>query len=226
MANEPQNRRSSGISVRVFGVDSSNKPFSKPATAFCISDTTAKLSGIDKPLRPGDVVGLQSNAGRCRFRVTSIDSEGANASQIEVVSIDAVQNVWTYNTSIQPSPDIKAGLPPHDQVVAKAQPCGAAFKQERRRFERYKCDFGASVEFDGGKRLWVRCADVSMGGCYLETWSPLPVGADFRLELEGILISAAVSTCHPNVGMGVRFTEVTAPQRLEALIERLSHGTA
>jgi hypothetical protein len=210
MADQAADRRSSGIGVRVFGMDAAKNPFSRPAQAFPISNTGALLRGLDAVLRVGDIVGVQVGAEKARFRITSIDpAKSADAGQIEVLCVDAGQSIWTRSTALQPS--------------ANLQSASSAVKQERRRFERYKCDFGAVVDSEGGKRLWARCSDVSIGGCYLETWSPLPLGANFHLELEGIVITAAVSTCHPNVGMGVRFVEVAAPQHLEALIEKFRH---
>jgi hypothetical protein len=230
MANLPEDRPAPEISVRVFGMDAADKPFSRTAHAFQISGTSARLRGVDVALRVGDIVGVQSDAAKARFRVAGI-TEGGNAQsgQIEVVCIDAGQNIWTCSTAAQPSPVVKADLPrratPGDsEIVVDPQPSRPPTKRERRRFERYKCDIGALVACEGDKRLWARCSDVSFGGCYLETWSPLPLGANFHLELDGIAITAAVSTCHPNVGMGVRFVNVAVPQRLQALIEKLRHS--
>jgi len=65
----------------------------------------------------------------------------------------------------------------------------------------------------------VRCklTDLSLGGCYLEIASPFPVRtrivlamkiADVDLRVEGV-----VRVMHPDVGMGVEFTQKTNEQR-------------
>ena len=75
----------------------------------------------------------------------------------------------------------------------------------------------------------VRCklTDLSLGGCYLELTSPFPVRtrivlsmrvADLELRAEGI-----VRVMHPEVGLGVEFTQTTEEQRqhVEKLIQHL-----
>jgi c-di-GMP-binding flagellar brake protein YcgR len=65
----------------------------------------------------------------------------------------------------------------------------------------------------------VRCklTDLSLGGCYLEVSSPFPVRtrivlamkvAEVELRVEGV-----VRVMHPEVGMGVEFTQKTSEQR-------------
>jgi hypothetical protein len=75
----------------------------------------------------------------------------------------------------------------------------------------------------------VRCklTDLSLGGCYLELASPFPVRtrivlsmrvAELELRAEGI-----VRVMHPEIGMGVEFTQATEEQRqhVEKLIQHL-----
>ena len=65
----------------------------------------------------------------------------------------------------------------------------------------------------------VRCqlTDLSLGGCYLEIASPFPVrtrivlsmrAADLELRVQGV-----IRVMHPEVGMGVEFTQGTRDQR-------------
>jgi CheY-like chemotaxis protein len=67
----------------------------------------------------------------------------------------------------------------------------------------------------------VRCqlTDLSLGGCYLELNAPFPVRtrvvlcmrvADLQVRAEGV-----VRVMHPEIGMGIEFTLVTANQRHE-----------
>lgn len=214
MAEKPPDRQSPEIAVRVFGMDVANQPFSRVAMALPTSNAAVCLRGINVVLKVGQVIGVQSGAAKARFRITATPVPGSdNSDQVEVVSLDAGQDFWTEWSPCCPTGTFKQSAAAHTGV----QP-------ERRHFERYKCDLGALVVAADSKRLWARCSDISLGGCYLETWSPLPLGTNFHLELEGVAITAAVCTYHPNVGMGVRFIEVTVPQQLQVLVEKLHQG--
>jgi len=78
-----------------------------------------------------------------------------------------------------------------------------------------------------------KLTDLSLGGCYLELTSPFPVRtrivlsmktAELELRAEGV-----VRVMHPEVGMGVEFTQATEEQRqhVEKFIQHLmaSDGT-
>jgi hypothetical protein len=63
-----------------------------------------------------------------------------------------------------------------------------------------------------------------MGGCYVETIFPFPVGTalDLKLQIDSpLLIDATVATCDPQVGNGMRFTRMLPEDRnaLEAFLE-------
>ena len=77
-------------------------------------------------------------------------------------------------------------------------------------------------EMGSGVPQWTMLHDISAGGCYVETTSPLmpmtrveltvQVG-DVRIECKG-----SVTVKHPLVGMGIKFTEMTPLNR-----DRLAH---
>jgi c-di-GMP-binding flagellar brake protein YcgR len=71
-----------------------------------------------------------------------------------------------------------------------------------------------------------KLTDLSLGGCYLEIQSPFPVRtrivlamkiADVDLRVEGV-----VRVMHPEVGMGVEFTQTTQEQR--GHVEKFIHA--
>jgi CheY-like chemotaxis protein len=69
-----------------------------------------------------------------------------------------------------------------------------------------------------------KCVDLSFGGCYLETASPLPEGARVSLCIrmtQGPPLDATgfVRTSHVHFGMGVRFTSVEHPEILAAALK-------
>jgi hypothetical protein len=61
--------------------------------------------------------------------------------------------------------------------------------------------------------------DLSMGGCYIDTFFPFPVGTTIELKLQlddTLLVLGAVVTCDPQVGNGIKFTRML-PEDFEAL---------
>jgi c-di-GMP-binding flagellar brake protein YcgR len=75
-----------------------------------------------------------------------------------------------------------------------------------------------------------KLTDLSLGGCYLEIASPFPVrtrivlsmrAADLELRVQGV-----VRVMHPDVGMGVEFTQTTTEQRehVETFIHTLMNS--
>jgi len=67
----------------------------------------------------------------------------------------------------------------------------------------------------------IRCAtsDISLGGCYIESLYPFPIGTHLELKLQledTLLILAKVVTCYPQVGNGIQFERIL-PEDLDAL---------
>ncbi len=76
----------------------------------------------------------------------------------------------------------------------------------------------------------VQCklSDLSLGGCYLETTSPFPertrVVLSMRIKQLQVKADGVVRVMHPEVGMGVEFTQKTPQQRehVEKFIQTLT----
>jgi hypothetical protein len=105
----------------------------------------------------------------------------------------------------------------------------SAAAAENRRSPRYKCQGSARLQEAGSAvSIWVKFADISMHGCYMETTTPLPVGAVLGLQLEvnGIRVAAAGEVCvtYPNLGMGISFSKILAEdrKRLRELVRSIS----
>lgn len=62
-----------------------------------------------------------------------------------------------------------------------------------------------------------RLTDLSSGGCYVEINTPLPVGARVGLSMRvaevAVRAEGVVRVMHPDIGMGIEFTQRTAAQR-------------
>ena len=55
-------------------------------------------------------------------------------------------------------------------------------------------------------------SDLSLGGCYIETIFPFPIGTqlELKLQIDGdtLLVLATVVTCDPQVGNGIQFSRM------------------
>jgi len=92
--------------------------------------------------------------------------------------------------------------------------------QNRRESSRLKIRVPIEIEIDGGSGpIRGATADLSAGGCYVETMFPFPLGTTLGLKLRlenTLLVAARVVTCDPQVGNGIRF-ERMLPEDFEEL---------
>lgn len=89
---------------------------------------------------------------------------------------------------------------------------------ENRAQTRYSFAASAEVcELRTQARVAGRCADLGMGGCYVDTLSPFPVGSVVRVRLEHdtreFVCAATVAYAHASMGMGLKFTDMTLAHR-------------
>ena len=87
---------------------------------------------------------------------------------------------------------------------------------ESRSVSRHTCLGGVQI-LHNGSLGWGRLGDISGGGCYIETVSPLPIGTmmQLRLTIAGNIldVSAKVAWTIPQAGMGVSFIFVSAEEK-------------
>jgi len=72
------------------------------------------------------------------------------------------------------------------------------------------------VELQTDTHLRVRISDLSLTGCYLDTTNFLAVGTEVRLYISHddarFTALGIVASCQPNLGLGVKFTDVPLDQ--------------
>lgn len=94
--------------------------------------------------------------------------------------------------------------------------------QQTRRFPRYPCDTGVLISLEQGSGgFWGTLSDICLGGCYIYTFSPLPVAQAVELTIKAngkeINVKGSTVSSHPGVGMGVAFTSFLNLQCEETL---------
>jgi hypothetical protein len=103
---------------------------------------------------------------------------------------------------------------------AEPEPIREISRAESERRGAKRSSFIAPVELldmRTGSRIHARIADLSVGGCYVDTLNPLSVGAAVRLQVrrgDDVLdVLAVVSSRIAGSGMGLVFAEITPAQR-------------
>lgn len=91
---------------------------------------------------------------------------------------------------------------------------------KQRKHPRFPAQLPLEIHAEGGNAP-IRCAtaDISLGGCYVETMFPFPVGTNLELKLQledALLIVAKVVAHYPLVGNGIQFVKML-PEDVEEL---------
>lgn len=102
--------------------------------------------------------------------------------------------------------------------------------QDRREYPRMKCFVAVELKLDGAATpVWGNLSNTSMGGCFVETASPIPTGvsaeiglwvANGKLWVKGLILNGIVTKSSPCFGVRVRFAELE-PAARETLREFL-----
>ncbi len=95
--------------------------------------------------------------------------------------------------------------------------------QDRRRYPRLKCFIAVELRSEHlGEPAWGNLANVSAGGCYVETLVPLQAGSQLQIGLwanngklwaRGVVLSGVVVRTNPCFGVRIKFTELEPAQR-------------
>ncbi len=93
----------------------------------------------------------------------------------------------------------------------------------RRRYHRLKCFVAVEIHLDGNETpIWGNLANVSRGGCMVETVSPVPPGknlqiglwvANGKLWVKGVVLSGVATRTAPSFGVRVKFSETELAEK-------------
>ena len=109
-----------------------------------------------------------------------------------------------------PVPVMNADTPPFEPDIFTP-----SWGQDRRRYPRIKCFVAVELKVSGSEvPVWGNLSNTSMGGCYIETVSPIKSGADVQIGLwvangklwvKGMILNGIVIKSNPAFGVRVRF---------------------
>jgi|SRR5450755_2835798 hypothetical protein len=216
--------------IRVFGMDAGGRPFSQDAHCHNISARGAKLSELEKQLRPGDIIGMLFGDRKARCTVIwTVDDGLARKIEAGVKILPGQPCPWQDEME---SPRTKAVGP-----ISRTAPVA----KDKRKFPRQRIAFAIEIG-DGNSAascLQTSTADIAGGGCYVETRYPLPVrktvNITFWLNSKRVQTEAIVRTSDRGVGMGIEFigldeaTQKLLQEQIESLaaesgLTRHAHG--
>jgi len=213
MDKRPEIRVATVILVRVWGMDADGRPFFQNANATNLSSEGAMLSAINHPLKAGDVVGVQHDEKKARFKVVwVIDGGAARKIELGVQILPNQQCPW--------------------QGLTKMEKAAIAPAKNKRRYVRHKVLFPLEIGFEDSRRthMQTNATDIGGRGCYVETLLPLPLGTKvkitFWMDSEKIQTSGVVRASDGGVGMGIEFTQLDnqVQDRLQKHLDKLDAG--
>ena len=220
------------LQVRLWGMDSSGKPFSRTARTIEISGNGARLDGISF-LKPDEVIGVQYGEQKARFQVAWVGAVGTEEEgQIGIVSVEPGRCLWSQAVQDKGGDgELGSGSSVTEDAAPVEAPstASAVAEPDRRRYPRFPCIGRVLLRKEGTDGFTTaKLTDIGLGGCYAETFSPLALETPVELviEADGVEVrgSGLVRTVHASMGNGIAFTKLTADDwgRLNELIARVS----
>jgi len=180
------------LELRVWGMGADGRVFSQAARTRNVSMGGALLSGIERDLKIGDIIGVQRGEKKARCKV-----------------------VWTNNTaSIQ---KIQVGVQllrkhecPWVAELPKAEDAPSISPPNCRRWERHKISVVLALHDERVTTpMRLTATDISASGCYVETIFPLSIGTSLTVDLwiasEKLTTRSFVRSSDPGLGMGIEF---------------------
>jgi PilZ domain-containing protein len=95
--------------------------------------------------------------------------------------------------------------------------------QDRRRYPRIKCFVAVELRMEGSPApVWGNLANTSMGGCFVETATPINPGVNVEIGLwvangkiwvKGMALNGIVTKSNPSFGLRIKFSDLETPER-------------
>lgn len=187
------------LMIHVFGMDANSRPFSQHAQVHNISDHGAKLSGLEKRLAVGEIIGVQVGEKKARFKVMWVASGQGQKMEVGVRMVEGQRSPWQAERETLRT----ASARPISRIKPPAK--------DKRKYPRHRISFPIEIRDETiGSNMGFKTADIGGQGCYVETMVPFPlkkaVTITFWLNSERVKTTAIVRTSDGGVGMGIEFT--------------------
>jgi len=184
------------VPVRIFGTDKSGSIFSRKVITVNVSRGGIELAEIELQLAIGEIIGLTYASKRGHFRVKWVGTRGSSKEgHVGLLNIAPEKPLWDFAMPAVASDTYEAGA------------------VERRKHPRFRCQNSVEIHVEDGPSYWGNVADLSLGGCYIETPIPLDPGTKLSvaiwIEQSKVIAQGTVVHRTPGLGIGVRFHQLS-----------------
>jgi len=210
------------LPVRIWGMDTTGKPFHQMAHTLNVNKSGARLGGVRVIVGNDEIVGVQYKHKKARFKVVWLGKPGTKSQeQLGITRIAGEPEIWPVELpTIEIRDDYEAPAPPKKK------------EGDKRELKRYPCSGGIEVRVRHSQRtgVWGALTEISLGGCYTQMTSPYAKDSavDFVIRVGTVEIKGhgIIRGSVNGAGMGVDFVGIpdTDRERLEYLIEKFSRG--
>jgi len=210
------------LPVRIWGMDTTGKPFHQMAHTLNVNKSGARLGGVRVIVGSDEIIGLQYKHKKARFKVVWLGKPGTKSQeQLGVTRIPGEPEIWPIELpTLEMNDQYEPPTPPKKK------------ESEKRDLKRYACSGGIEVRVRHSQRtgVWGALTEISLGGCYTQMNSPYAKDAavDFVIRVGTVEIKGhgIIRASMNGAGMGVEFVGLpdTDRERLEYLIEKFSRG--
>jgi hypothetical protein len=109
--------------------------------------------------------------------------------------------------------------------------------EDRRRYPRMKCFVAVELRVEGSATpIWGNLSNISLGGCFVQTATPVPTGVNLELGLwvangkiwvKGMILNGIVTKSSPSFGVRIKFDqmEVSARESLRQFLKFVESTT-
>src|ERR1700722_13592969 len=188
MGRRSEPRITLSLAVVVRGYDLYGSPFVADAETYDISFSGASLQGLESAKEAGMKVEVECQGQKAWYRVQWVGGRGTSkAGRIGLRCLEQGNYIWGVSPSAwEPDaydPSKRNEFPLlHGAAMRTTPPSRRKKGEERRRHARRACRIEAQLTLaDGSAGPPDTITDISLGGCYVEMLSPLPLGSDVTL---------------------------------------------
>ena len=176
-------------------MDANGRVFSETVSTVNVSLEGAMLTGFNRPIRPGEVIGLSYGKSKARFRVQWVGQPGTPLEgRIGLQNVLPTSCLWDVQLPAR-------GMEEKSKVYATA-----------RRFPRIKCSPSVELRSNGQPPLWSKAGEMSPGGCFVEMMVPLQPGTRLKISIwlkdNKVVAEGVVANSRAGHGIGIKFTEM------------------
>src|SRR5271169_2075622 len=95
MGERREPRTETKMPARIFGTDTNGKIFTENVFTVDISQSGAKLGGVQARIKPGEIIGVSHGQSKSRFTVKWVGEPGTpRAGQIGVLNLTSEKYIW------------------------------------------------------------------------------------------------------------------------------------